>query len=153
MILREQLARFFEEHAFDRVIAHARQGRWHDAEEDLGDWEALSPGSPEIPLLRARIRFHQGRRQDAMQELEFAALAGADSALVCRMQAQLVEEDSQRICRFERRDAAREARRQFVGSMISRVSEFFSGISSRETAFLVAGLAFVAFVVFTNRSG
>jgi Flp pilus assembly protein TadD len=150
MSARDQLKTHFVETAQNRAVSHARWGRWDAAEDELDAWEALTPASPEIPLMRARIRFHQGRRQDAMSELERAAQAGADRALVDRMQAFLTNDDARMVRDRAQRIADREARKQFAHDMLAGLGEFLSGLSPREAAYLAAGIAFVAFVLLSS---
>ena len=148
MNAREELKAHLVHDARGRAVTLARRGRWLEAEEELDAWSMLEPQSPEIPLMRARIRYHQGRRHDAMVELDRAAAASGDPATIQRMRAGLLADDERRARRVAQKKADREARRAFVGDAISRIGEFAADLSPREVVYFAACVVFVGYVLF-----
>ena len=148
MNAREELRAHLAHEAHDRVVNLARRGRWEQAEDELETWALLVPAAPEIPLMRARIRYHQGRRQEAMVELGQAAEAGAGPAEVERMRTHLITEDDRLVRRQAEREEGRKARQEFVSDMIRGLAGFFSALSPREVAYLAAVVIFTIYVLF-----
>ena len=131
----------------DRAITHARRGAWEHAEADLDRVISIIPEDASAVLTRARIRYHQGRRGDAMAELDVAERLGAAADVVNALRESIIADDARRRERSERRERDRQARGAFVSATFDRIHESVSSMTGRECAYLAMGVAFVAAVL------
>lgn len=150
MNAREELKARLVHEAHDRAVTLARRGRWREAEDELDAWSMLEPASPEVSLTRARIRYHQGRRQQSLYHLGQAAAAGADPATVERMRTDLVADDDRRTRRLIQKEEDRKARKAFLSDIATGVGEFFAGLSPREVVYLGACVIFIGYVMIST---
>ena len=134
------------------AIEHARKGRWEQAETELDRVGALLPEDSVVPMTRARIRYHQGRRQDALAEIAEAEKLGGERREIEAMREDILANDRKLQARVEARTANRKMHREQFFVTIDRLNDAVSSLSSRELVYLLLGVAFVLAVVWADIS-
>lgn len=134
------------------AIKHARKGRWDQAEAELDRVRSLVPADPVVPMTRARIRYHQGRRQDALVEIAAAEKLGGAMREIGIMRSEILEHDRRAHERTEVRASNRRIHREQFFITIDRLNDAVSSLSSRELVYLLLGVAFVLAVVWADIS-
>ena len=132
------------------AIKHARKGRWDQAEAELDRVRSLVPADPVVPMTRARIRYHQGRRQDALVEIAAAEKLGGAMREIGIMRSEILEHDRRAHERTEVRASNRRMRREHFLSTIDRLREVLFSLSSRELVYLLLGVAFFLAVLWAD---
>jgi hypothetical protein len=117
MSARTQLNRYFADRLAARATTHARRGRWVEADADLRRWDRLVPGDPDVAAMRARILFHQGRRQEALDAIDGSRLRGVWCDELAMLRSSLLEDDWLR----QERDASHR-------SDVARRREWWAGV-------------------------
>jgi tetratricopeptide (TPR) repeat protein len=134
------------------AIEHARKGRWEQAELELDRVGSLLPADPVVPMTRARIRYHQGRRQDALNEIAEAERLGGPMSEIGIMRDEILESDRRKLRRMEERVSNRQMRREHYSSLVDRLEEAVFSLSSRELVYLMLGTTFLLAVLWWDLS-
>ena len=96
------LEQYFCSQYLDHAYQCANRGEWEQAEQQLAIIETLDPSSAHASLLRARMSYHQGQYQDALDHLAVSERSGADFAVIVKMREDLFLRDFRRLSRFRR---------------------------------------------------
>lgn len=135
------------------AIEHSRKGRWEQAEVELARVRSLLPEDPVVPMTLARIRYHQGRRQEALHEIVGAERLGGPMSEIEVMRSEILESDQRKFQRVEEQVANRRMRREHYSSLVDRLEEAIFSLSSRELVYLMLGTAFLLTVIWWDLRG
>ena len=94
------LEQYFCSQYLARAYHCANRGEWRKAEHELALIETLDPSNPHTCVLRARMSYHQGQYQDALDHLAVSEGRGADHDLISQMREDLFLNDLKRLRRF-----------------------------------------------------
>jgi len=135
----------------NRAINATQARRWVEAEADLVRYSALMPQDYRAPLLRAKIRLHEGRIADCLIALEDARRLGHERTENDRMIGWLYDQDRRRLDRQVYREQVREYWRvqplAVGGQVYLLCSRFWTRWS---THLLFASLIFVVWLLYWN---
>ena len=94
------LEQYFCSQYLARAYQFANRGEWEQAEQQLAIIETLDPSSAHASVLRARMSYHQGQYQDALDHLAVSERRGAGFGLISKMREDLFLNDFKRLRRF-----------------------------------------------------
>jgi hypothetical protein len=121
---RDQLNKYFAAQIAVRAATFARHGRWQAAELEIGRWESLTPTDPEAVAMAARVLYHQGRRQEALDRIDRASALGIVSEELSVLRGALLEEDWILHDRQRYRELERATRKEWLSSAVDVVLEW-----------------------------
>lgn len=148
MTARDELHRYFAAQIAARCATLAGRGRWDEAEADLERWGRLAPHDPEVVAMHARILYHQGRRQEALDAIEASKSRHLWSDELAMLRSSLLEDDWIRRDHDARRESNQARRREWWAELLVTTLDGASRWLHRGWSFLaLAGLAAVCLAI------